>query len=80
MKLILGHGAKLAGFGLALGIALALLTWKTRRRLPVRRRAARDPLTFVVVTVVVAIATLAACYIPGRRAVRVDPMTALRAE
>ena len=79
MKLILGHGAKLAGFGLALGIALALLSGKLVEGFLFGVKA-RDPLTFVLVTVVVAIATLAACYIPGRRAVRVDPMTALRTE
>ena len=79
MKLILGHGARLAGFGLALGIALALLSGKLVEGFLFGVKA-RDPLTFVLVTVVVAIATLAACYIPGRRAVRVDPMTALRAE
>ena len=79
MTLILGHGARLAGFGLALGIALALLSGKLVEGFLFGVKA-RDPLTFVLVTVVVAIATLAACYIPGRRAVRVDPMTALRAE
>ena len=79
MTLILGHGARLAGFGLVLGIALALLSGKLVEGFLFGVKA-RDPLTFVLVTVVVAIATLAACYIPGRRAVRVDPMTALRAE
>jgi putative ABC transport system permease protein len=41
---------------------------------------ARDPWSLAAVTVIVAIASLAPCYIPGRRAVRVDPMVALRAE
>jgi predicted permease len=40
----------------------------------------RDPVILVAVTGVVALATLVACYIPGRRAVRVDPMNAMRAE
>ena len=79
LGLILGQGAKLAGLGLAFGIGLALLCGKLVEGFLFGVEP-RDPLVFVVVTVAVAVATLAACYIPGRRAVRVDPMTALRAE
>jgi ABC-type antimicrobial peptide transport system permease subunit len=39
-----------------------------------------DPAILAAVSVIVAIATLAACYIPGRRALRVDPVVAMRAE
>jgi putative ABC transport system permease protein len=79
LLLILGQGAKLAGAGLVLGLALALLSGRLLEGF-LFGVTARDPLIFALVTVVVALATLAACYIPGRRAVRVDPMTALRAE
>ncbi|MEO6236492.1 MAG: FtsX-like permease family protein, partial [Vicinamibacterales bacterium] len=77
--LILGQGARLAGAGLAIGIALALLSGKALEGL-LFGVAPRDPMILSAVTVSVALATLAACYVPVRRAVRVDPMVALRAE
>jgi ABC-type lipoprotein release transport system permease subunit len=65
--------------GLVLGIALSLLSGRLLEGL-LFGVTARDPWSLIGVSVLVATATLAACYIPGRRAVRVDPMTALRAE
>ncbi len=79
MGLILGHGAKLALVGLGLGVALALASGRILEGL-LFGVTSRDPVILVVVTGVVAFATLVACYIPGRRAVRVDPMHAMRAE
>jgi ABC-type antimicrobial peptide transport system permease subunit len=79
LGLIVAHGARLALMGLALGIALSLLSGRLLEGL-LFGVTARDPWSLIGVSVLVAIATLAACYIPGRRAVRVDPMTALRAE
>jgi ABC-type antimicrobial peptide transport system permease subunit len=77
--LVFGQGAKLAGGGLAIGLALALLSGRLLQGL-LFGVTARDPWILAGVTVAVAVATLAACYIPVRRAVRVDPMVALRAE
>ena len=79
LALILSQGARLAVAGLVLGIGLSLLASRLLEGL-LFNVTPRDPLMLVIVSVTVAIAMLAACYIPGRRAVRVDPMTALRAE
>jgi ABC-type antimicrobial peptide transport system permease subunit len=79
LGLVLGEGARLAAIGLGLGIGLALLSGRALQGV-LFGVTARDPLMLGAVSLVVAIATLLACYIPGRRAVRVDPMVALRAE
>ena len=65
--------------GLALGIGLALLSGRVLQGFLFGVTAA-DPRVLAAVSLVVAFATLAACYVPVRRAVRVDPMVALRAE
>ena len=79
MRLILAQGARLAAAGLAIGLALALLSTRMLEGL-LFGVPARDPITLTLVTVAVAVVMLLATYIPGRRAVRVDPLTALRAE
>jgi predicted permease len=79
MRLILTQGAVLAGIGLVAGVVLALLSGRFLEG-QLYGVQARDPLTLIAVTIVVAVASLAACLIPGRRAVKVDPMVALRAE
>ena len=78
-SLVFGEGAKLAGAGLVVGIVLALLGGRLLEGL-LFGVTATDPRILLAVIVVVAAATLAACYIPVRRAVRVDPMVALRAD
>jgi len=77
--LVFGQAAKLAGAGLVLGIALALASGRVIRGFLFGVEPT-DSTVLVSVVVVVAVATLAACYVPVRRAVRVDPMVALRAE
>jgi ABC-type antimicrobial peptide transport system permease subunit len=79
LGLVVGQGARLALVGLGAGIALSLLAGRLLQGL-LFGVTPRDPLMLGVVTAGVTLATLAACYIPGRRAVRVDPMIALRAE
>jgi ABC-type antimicrobial peptide transport system permease subunit len=77
--LVLRQGATLAGVGLVIGVALALLSGKILQGF-LFGVTARDPMILSLVTLIVAIATVTACYVPVRRAVRVDPMVALRAE
>ncbi len=75
--LVMKEGAKFSGTGIALGVAGAffvarLLSSQLYGISPV------DSTTYISVAVVVAIVTLAACYVPARRAMAVDPMVALR--
>ncbi len=77
--LILGQGAALAGTGLVAGIALSLLSGRALQGF-LFGVSATDPLVLAAVVAAVAVATLGACYVPVRRAIRVDPMVALRAE
>ena len=78
-RLVFGHGAKLTVAGLAIGLGLALIAGRALQGL-LFGVTARDPVIFTAVIVTIATATLAACYVPVRRAVRIDPMVALRAE
>lgn len=79
MRLILAHGLKLALLGVAIGIAAALALTRLMSSL-LFGISATDPLTFAAVTVLLLAVAIAACYIPARRAMRVDPMVALRYE
>jgi ABC-type antimicrobial peptide transport system permease subunit len=79
LRLMLGEGMKMALIGVAIGIAAALgLTQLMAKML--FGVSATDPITFCSVALVLTAVALTACYIPARRAMRVDPMVALRYE
>jgi putative ABC transport system permease protein len=79
MRLVMNEGAWLVAIGLAAGAALSFAGARFLSGL-LFGVSARDPLVFVAVSALVTVAALAACLIPGRRALRVDPLLALRAE
>jgi predicted permease len=79
LRLILGDGARLAVLGIAIGLAASLALTRLLAKMLFGVRAT-DPLTLAAVTFVLAGVAFLACYIPARRAMRVDPMVALRYE
>jgi putative ABC transport system permease protein len=79
LRLVLGQGTRLTFLGLVLGIAAALGITRLLASL-LFDISATDPLTFAGVAALLAIVALLACFIPARRATRVDPIVALRYE
>jgi len=79
LKMILGQGMAVIGVGLVLGLVAAFALMRLLRSL-LFGVGENDPLTFVAITLVLLIVALIACYIPARRATKVDPLEALRAE
>ena len=79
LRSVVGGGMGLAMLGLAIGVGAAFLLTGSLSDL-LYEVGARDPLTFIVVTAVLAGAALLACLVPALRATRIDPMVALRYE
>jgi ABC-type antimicrobial peptide transport system permease subunit len=79
MRLILGHGFALTLGGVGAGSVLALILSRQMKKI-IYGVSPSDPVTFIAVGLVLITIALLACYVPARRAMRVDPMVALRYE
>jgi putative ABC transport system permease protein len=79
LKLVVGHGALLACLGVGIGLVLALGLMRIISTLLFGVNAT-DPLTFGVAAIVILVIALGASYIPALRAIKVDPVIALRSE
>jgi len=77
LKLVLGHGMVLALTGVVIGLAGALSLTRLLNAL-LFGVSATDPLTFAMISVSLISVAMLACYIPARRATKVDPMITLR--
>jgi putative ABC transport system permease protein len=79
LRLVLGQGIRLTLFGAAFGLLASLLVTRALASL-LFGVSATDPITFIAVPIVLALVAMLACYLPARRAMRVDPIIALRYE
>ncbi len=79
LRMVVRQGMHAVIVGIAIGLAGALAISRLLRDL-VFGISATDPLTYVVVTLLLGLVALVACYLPARRVTKVDPLTALRYE
>jgi putative ABC transport system permease protein len=79
LRLILVEGARLVFVGILIGLAGGLILTRLMRSMLFEVKPA-DPATYSAVAILLAVLALLACYVPARRAARIEPMVALRHE
>jgi putative ABC transport system permease protein len=79
LRLVVGQGMKIVAAGVGLGLAGAFALTRLMKAL-LFEVSATDPITFISIGLLLAGAALLACFIPARRATKVDPITAMRCE
>ena len=79
VRMILGRGVRVIALATIVGVAGSLAAAPLIRR-QLYGITAQDPVTFIGVPAILAIVAMIACYVPARRAARVDPVVALRSD